>query len=47
MFPRCFATSITCLLQKRGFFVPLLAIEDRLFTEPPEKSVRFSAEGFM
>jgi hypothetical protein len=47
MFPRCFATSITCLLQKRGFFVPLLSIEDRLFNDVPEKSVRFSAEGFM
>ena len=47
MFPRCFATSITCLLQNRGFFVPLISIEDRLFNDMPEKSVRFSAEGFM
>ena len=47
MFPRSFATSITCVLQKRGFFVPLSSIEDRLFGDPPEKSVRFSAEGFM
>lgn len=47
MFPRCFATSITCVLQKRGLFVPLTSIEDRLFADPPEKSVRFSAEAFM
>jgi len=47
LFPRCFATSITCVLQHRGFFVPLSSIEERLFRDPPEKSVRFSAEGFM
>jgi hypothetical protein len=47
MFPRCFATSITCILERRGFFVPLASIVDRLFFEPPQKSVKFSAEGFM
>ena len=47
MFPRCFATSITCILEKRGFFVPLASIENRLFGEPPDKSVKFSAEGFI
>ncbi|MCL2523423.1 MAG: hypothetical protein FWF20_08640 [Betaproteobacteria bacterium] len=43
-FPECFATSITCIIEKKGFFVPLAAIEERLFEEPPTKSVKFSAE---
>ncbi len=46
-FPECFATSITCIIDKKGFFVPLASIEERLFEEPPTKSVKFSAEGFM
>ena len=44
---RCFATSITCVLQKRGCFMPLLSIEDRLFGNPPTLSVLGSAQGFI
>jgi len=47
MFPRCFQTSATCILDKAGFFVPLSSICSRLFDDPVEKSVKFSAEGFM
>ena len=47
MFPQCFETAITCILNKRGFFVPLSSICSRLFDESVDKSVRFSAEGFM
>ena len=46
-FPECFASSISCIIEKTGFFVPLSSIQERLFDEPPGKSVRFSAEGFM
>lgn len=45
--PECFASSITCIIHKKGFFIPLSSIEERLFVEPPGKSVKFSAEGFM
>lgn len=45
--PRCFASSITCVIDKKGFFAPLSAIQERLFEESPGKSVKFSAEGFM
>lgn len=47
MFPRRFETAITCILSRRGFFVPLSSICSRLFDDPVDKSVRFSAEGFM
>jgi hypothetical protein len=47
MFPRCFQTVVTCVLDRKGFFVPLSSICSRLFEESPDKSVRFSAEGFM
>lgn len=46
-FPECFASSITCIIEKKGFFIPLSSIQKRLFDEPPGKSVKFSAEGFM
>ena len=49
-FPRCFATSITCVLSggtKSGFFVPLSSITEVLFEEHPEKSVAFSAGTFI
>lgn len=45
--PEGFASSITCIIDKKGFFIPLSAIQERLFDEPPGKSVKFSAEGFM
>jgi hypothetical protein len=47
LFPPCFATHISCVLERKGFFIPLSAIQERLFDEPPQKSVRFSAEGFL
>jgi hypothetical protein len=47
MFPSCFATHICCLLSRGGFFIPLSAIQERLFDEPPGKSVKFSAEMFV
>lgn len=47
MFPPCFATHISCILERSGFFIPLSSIQERLFDEPPTKSVRFSAEGFL
>jgi hypothetical protein len=47
MYPRCFQTAATCILEKSGFFVPLSSICERLFEDPPGKSVRFSAESFM
>jgi hypothetical protein len=47
MFPRSFETAITCIVHGKGFFVPLSSICSRLFDDPTEKSVRFSAEGFM
>lgn len=47
MFPKVFQTTITCVLSQAGFFVPLASICSRLFEEPVDKSVRFSAEGFM
>lgn len=49
-FPRCFATSLTCILSggsKNGFFVPLSSITEALFEEYPEKSVAFSAKTFI
>lgn len=46
MFPSCFATHISCLLSRGGFFIPLSSIQERLFDEPPGKSVKFSAEMF-
>ena len=45
--PEGFASSITCIIDNKGFFIPLSAIQERLFDEPPGKSVKFSAEGFM
>lgn len=45
--PRCFASSVTCVIHGKGFFVPLASIEERLFEERPEKSVAFSAATFM
>jgi hypothetical protein len=49
--PRCFGSSVTCIVSggKRGggFFVPLAAIESRLYDEVPDKSVWFSAGAFM
>ena len=45
--PRCFASSVTCVIHGKGFFVPLASIEERLFEESPEKSVAFSAATFM
>jgi hypothetical protein len=47
MFPKVFHTTITCQLSRAGFFVPLSSVCSRLFEEPVDKSVRFSAEGFM
>jgi hypothetical protein len=47
MYPECFATSVTCLLERAGFFIPLSAIQERLFDEPPGKSVAFSASRFL
>lgn len=47
MVPECFASSITCIIDKKGFYIPLSAIQERLFEEPPGKSVAFSAETFM
>lgn len=47
MFPDCFATSATCILEKSGFYAPMSVIQERLFTDPPEKSVAFSASGAM
>jgi hypothetical protein len=47
MYPECFATSVTCLLEKAGFFIPLSSIQERLFDDPPGKSVAFSASGFL
>lgn len=47
MYPECFATSVTCLLERAGFFIPLSSIQERLFDEPPGKSVAFSASGFL
>ena len=47
MYPECFATSATCLFEKTGFFIPLSSIQERLFTDPPGKSVAFSAGGFL
>jgi hypothetical protein len=35
------------MIDNKGFFIPLSAIQERLFDEPPGKSVRFSAERFM
>lgn len=49
-FPRCFATSISCILSggtKGGFFVPLSSITEMLFDEDPGKSVSFSAGAFI
>jgi len=34
---------VTCILERKGFFVPLVSICTRLFVDPPDKSVRFSA----
>ncbi|MDH5234862.1 MAG: hypothetical protein OEW77_07855 [Gemmatimonadota bacterium] len=45
--PQSFASSVTCIIQKKGFFIPLASIQERLFEEPPTKSVAFSASGFM
>lgn len=45
--PEGFASSITCIIHGKGFFIPLSSIQERLFDEPPTKSVAFSAEGFM
>lgn len=45
--PPGFASSITCIIENKGFFIPLSAIQERLFDEPPGKSVQFSAETFM
>ena len=45
--PECFASSVTCIIHKKGFFIPLSSIQERLFEEPPGKSVKFSAEGFI
>ncbi len=45
--PEGFASSITCMIENKGFFIPLSAIQERLFDEPPGKSVQFSAEVFM
>ena len=42
-FPRCFQTTITCILSRGGFFVPLSSICSRLFDEPTDKSVPYSA----
>jgi len=42
-----FASSITCVIENKGFFIPLSAIQERLFDESPGKSVQFSAETFM
>ena len=47
MYPECFATSVTCLFEKTGFFIPLSSIQERLFDDPPGKSVAFSATGFL
>lgn len=47
MFPRCFETAVTCILSRRGFFVALSSICGRLFDDLTEKSVQFSAEGFI
>lgn len=50
-FPNCFGTSVTCIIsggkKNGGFFVPLAAMESRLYEEAPEKSVAFSAGAFM
>ena len=50
-FPNCFGTSVTCVLsggkKNGGFFVPLAAVESRLYEETPDKSVAFSAGAFM
>lgn len=49
-FPRCFGTSVTCVLSggtKGGFYVPLAAMETRLYEDVPDKSVRVSAGTFM
>ncbi|MEY4564964.1 MAG: hypothetical protein RLZZ618_4241 [Pseudomonadota bacterium] len=50
-FPNCFGTSVTCILsggtKKGGFFVPLAAVETRLYDDVPDKSVAFSAGAFM
>lgn len=45
--PECFGSSITCIIAQKGLFIPLSSILGRLFDEPPDKSVLFSAEGFM
>ena len=51
LFPRCFGSSLTCVFSggrtPGGFFVPLAAIEERLYVSPPSKSVAFSAGTFM
>jgi len=47
MFPNCFATHISCVLSRGGFFIPLSSLQERLFDEPPGKSVKFSAEMFV
>jgi hypothetical protein len=50
-FPNCFGSSVTCVLsggrRGGGWFVPLSAIETRLYEEEPDKSVWFSAGAFM
>ena len=50
-FPNCFGTSVTCILSggksNGGFFVPLAAVETRLYDDEPDKSVAFSAGAFM
>ena len=43
LFPRCFATSITCILSGDVFFVPLSAIEEKLFDAAPTATVASSA----
>jgi hypothetical protein len=45
--PQCFASSVTCVIHGKGFFVPLASIEERLFEDVPEKSVAFSAATFI
>ena len=46
-YPEAFATSMVCMLQDSGTFLPLSSILDLLFDDDSERSVMASAEKFM
>ena len=51
MFPQCFAYSLACQFKGGGrsgtTYWPLVAIEERAFSPSPQRSVAYSAKGFL